>query len=322
MPALFTPVNVPTAGWQLTHRDGLFLIGSCFTDNIGQKFAWYGFRAHCNPFGVVYNPLSVSQSLRRILLNTPVTTDELSFGNELWFHYDFHSSFSGSDKSVVVDKMNHALAEAHTCLSSAKLLIITWGSAWVYRHKPDGRVVANCHKRPDGEFTRELLSPESISDDFIQLCQQLKKFNPDLCILLTISPVRHLRDGATGNQMSKASLFLAMQKCLEQLPDTEYFPAYEIMMDELRDYRFYADDLVHPSALAVDCIWEKFAENRISNETQKLFPAIDKLQRGLHHRPFNADTDTYRKFTDDLKNQVELLEQQVPGLKLGDTNPD
>lgn len=320
MPALFTPVSISKSGQLMTHRDRLFLIGSCFTDNIGQKLTWYGFRSHCNPFGLVYNPLSVSQSLLRIIQNQPITADELSFGNELWFHYGFHSFFSGADNSTVVDKMNHALAEAHTQLKSAKWLLITWGSAWAYRLKSNGRVVTNCHKQPDSEFIREWQSPEAISDDFSQLCQQLKNFNSDLHILLTISPVRHLRDGATGNQVSKASLFLAMQKCIEQWPGTAYFPAFEIMMDELRDYRYYADDLVHPSALAVDFIWEKFAESRIATDTQTLFPAIDKIQRGLRHRPFNADTNAYRKFISELKNQAKILEQQVPGLKLGNTN--
>lgn len=316
MPNLSTPVAISQTPHLLTHRDGVILTGSCFSDNIGEKLRWYGFDVVSNPFGVVYNPLSVNHLLRRAMANQPVDAGELKGANELWYHHHFHSSFSGTNQEQVLQAMNEAIGHTHLKLKSASQLIITWGTAWVYRLRENGQIVANCHKLPEREFAREFLSPAAIADDCRQLQQQLADFNPSLQIVLTISPVRHLRDGATGNQVSKASLFLAMQKCIEQQPDTAYFPAYEIMMDELRDYRFYADDMVHPSALAVEFIWEKFAESRIATDTRKLFPAIDKIQRGLRHRPFNADTAIYKKFYADLKQQALLLEQQVPGLKL------
>lgn len=310
-----TRVEMPRKRFEIDHSQAIVTMGSCFSEHIGRRLADGGFRCDTNPFGVLYNPLSISAAIRRILSGKVYDegSPELIAHEGRWHSLMHHSTFSASTKAGCLSLVNERLLSASASLHGASVLLVTFGSAYVYRYKPTGEVVGNCHKLPERMFVRERLLPETIVEDYTRLLAELEACRPDLHIIFTVSPIRHLRDGLHGNQLGKAALLLAIDRLVEAHPDKcHYFPAYEIMMDELRDYRFYADDMLHPTPLAIGHIWGYFAEHFFSLSAKKLLQAWEKIRRGLEHRPFDPDSEQYKQFLSQLALRIEQLKEKNP----------
>lgn len=316
---LITEVDLPQYPFKLDHRMPTLLMGSCFTENIGKKLERYRFPVCINPFGVTYNPLSVKKGLEVLMDKPAYEAADLDFQNELWFSFDHYTGFSSPDQVEALDKINHSLESAKDFLRTAGVLILTWGTSWVYTYKKTGEVVCNCHKIPAREFTRTRLSADEITAAYETLVPRLLELNSQLKILYTISPVRHWKDGAHGNQLSKASLLLAGEALQKRFPDTFfYFPSYEIVMDELRDYRFYAEDMLHTSEGATTYIWEKLKKVLLSESSMELINDLEPLLRMVEHRPVHTGTSAQRKLEEQVREKLELLKTKYSGLDLED----
>lgn len=308
-----TEINPTKFSFKINHDTPTLLVGSCFTQNIGEKLLFSKIPTLVNPFGVVYNPFSVATCIETILNNSKLNDCDIQFGNDLWFSYSHHSSFAAVDKAQCLDRINTSIEQAHTFIQKTKVLIVTFGTARIYRLKSNGKVVANCHKTPASEFSNELINIESIIEVWNKLIQDLLSKNADLKIVFTVSPVRHWKDGAIGNQLSKSILNVAVHELVEQFPEsTAYFPSYEIMMDDLRDYRFYADDMLHPSTSAINYIWEKFQQAAFDTSTLKLIADIEKIRKAASHRPFNPNTESHKVFVQNTLEQIKQINQNYP----------
>lgn len=272
----------------VTHDKPVMLLGSCFTDNIGACLLRGGFRACVNPCGTLYNPASIASSLLDILYERPYTRDDLFQHEGLWHSWNHHSRFSGPDPDAVVEHINQAQAEASSILSQASTLFVTFGTSWIFRLTEEGRVVANCHKKPAALFQREMLNVQKVYGLWKKMLRELQARYPELKTVFTVSPIRHLADGAHGNQVSKSTLLLAIDQLTEEFKDTSlYFPAYEIMMDDLRDYRFYAADMLHPSPVAVAYIYDIFCQSFMSPDTVIKALSSERQARREAHRPLH-----------------------------------
>lgn len=308
--------------FRISHESTILLNGSCFTDNIGQKLRELSFKAEINPFGVIYNPLSLLNSLGILLDGGKFTGKDLNFHNDLWFSWDHHSSFSNPNKKDCLSKINEQIHVSSSFLKKADFLFLTFGTAWVYRLKINGEIVNNCHKFPESEFDRIFLGPNDIENSWKSFIPEILKINKNLKIIFTVSPVRHWKDGAHGNQLSKSALLLAIDKLCSIFPDnTEYFPAYELLLDDLRDYRFYADDLFHPNTQAVNYIWSVFGDVYFDKQTQEINKELGKLNQAKNHRVFNEGTDAFRKFKEKLLKQTQQLNKKYPFLEINGIKP-
>lgn len=317
MSAFRTKIELKPSGFRISHKDKILLNGSCFSDNIGQKLETLLFDVKINPFGVVYNPLSILNGLGILLDGDSFTGEDLEYHNELWFSWDHHSSFSHPDKNQCLKKINEEIKTTSRHFKKTNFLIITFGTAWVYRLKKNGEVVSNCHKLPEKEFERILLSPEDIVNSWKAFIPELLKKNKNLKIIFTVSPVRHWKDGAHGNQLSKSILLLAIDELCRVFPEkAEYFPAFEILLDDLRDYRFYADDLLHPNTQAVNYIWGIFEKVYFDKETSGINREVEKLVQAGNHRVFNKHTESHRKFMEQNKEMAKQLSIKYPFLNL------
>lgn len=291
------------------------LIGSCFAGNIGTVLLANKFNVDVNPFGVQYNPLSIATVLSRIVDGTPFdkASPELFEHGGKWHSILHHSDFSHSDKEGLINGINGRLLKAHSTIGKCDVIIITLGTAYAYTRNSDNIVAGNCHKLPGNCFTRSLLGIEEITYRLKSVMQQIIDINRNVKFIFTVSPIRHLRDGAHDNQKSKATLLLAIDRITEALPEnTAYFPSYEIMMDELRDYRFYADDMLHPSAKAIEYIWEAFDKCYFSEATRRVNTRTAEIARGLAHRPFDPAAPAYGQFIAQLLQKIEAIEKEHP----------
>lgn len=314
---LITPVELPSGLPAITHAQQLLLLGSCFAQNMGAQLSDHAFRADVNPFGVLYNPLSIAAALRQIEEGRIYTEADLFFYRGGFHSSMHHSSFSAPVAADVLEQINGRLQKTHQRLENTDWLLLTWGSAYLYRQRADGSVVGNCHKRPEQEFTRSLLTVDEIVTEYCSLLPLLQQHTPHLKLLLTISPIRHMRDGLHANQLSKATLLLAVNRLQHLFPDVVcYFPAYEIVLDELRDYRFYSDDMLHPSPLAVHYLWERFGSTFFTPETRTIIEAHEAIRKGLIHKPFNPDSEMYEGFLVQLAQKIEQLNHAYPYLDL------
>lgn len=294
---LYTQISLPKAGFSFSYEDHILMMGSCFANNIGRKLEENKFNTDINPFGTLYNPLSIAQGLQRLLYPTPFGEKDIFQYEGIYHSFSHHSAFSATSKDDCLDQINKRLTQSAVFLQSATRLIITLGTAFVYRLKTNNEVVSNCHKLPESMFKREKLSIETITDKWDSLQESIWKINPNLNILFTISPIRHWKDGAHENQLSKATLLLAVDKLQKKFPkQIAYFPAYEILMDELRDYRFYADDMLHPSPLAIDYIWQRFTETFLTKETTRLLKEWNEILKAINHKPFQPESEAYKRF--------------------------
>jgi len=284
---LRTEISVPASDFKITHDCKIAMMGSCFAENTASKFLNAGFTVDVNPFGIVFNPLSLSKNLNRLMENKPFAADELFKDNDLYHSFSHHSRFSGSDTNEVLAKINSAMEQSLTFLRTADWIIITFGTAFVYRLQSTGEVVSNCHKLPAKLFTYRRLTIEEIVGEWNDLITRLQTLNLSLRLLFTVSPIRHWKNGAHENQLSKAILLLAVEELIRNNSHCFYFPAYEVVLDDLRDYRFYAEDMLHPSSQAIDYIWEKFTEAWFDGETLKKAREFEKINRSLNHIPLN-----------------------------------
>lgn len=304
-----TPVTVATEKGYLRHGMPILMMGSCFADHIGSYLQEAKFDVCLNPYGTLYNPESIASAIERLAEGRPYEEEELRYDGFLWYSYMHHGSFSSPDRSAALQAMNRSYKRAADLLPRCQRLIATWGTAYVYRLKETGMTVANCHKQPEKVFERARIEADEIVARWELLTQRLHEYAPGCRVLLTVSPIRHLRDGAHNNQLSKATLLLAADTLCRRYPETySYFPAYEIVMDELRDYRFYAEDMTHPAAAAVAYIRERFAEAYFTPETARLATACEKIATGLRHRPLKGcDSPAYRDFAASLLRQMDAL---------------
>ncbi|GAD06961.1 GSCFA family [Porphyromonas crevioricanis] len=303
---LSTPVVLPRYPFRIGYRDCIFFLGSCFSRHIGDYLSELAFPTVVNPFGVLYNPLSMAGAIDRLRQPDPFLSSDLFFYEGRWSSYMHHSSFSHPSVELALEAMNTQLSEAARLLPSCSLLALTFGSARVYHLRESGEVVANCHKLPADRFLRRDVPLQELIDKWSGLVQELLSCYPRLNILLTVSPIRHLGDGATANALSKAKLLLLCNELQTIAPDrVHYFPAFEIMMDELRDYRFYADDLKHPSALAVRIIRERFTDALIEESVREAMSQVRALRLLQNHRPLQPSA------TDELQQKIEVKRQQI-----------
>lgn len=291
-------------------------IGSCFTENIGTRIKQLKFNHLSNPFGIIYNPISLSNMLHYLLSDRTFSEADLFFHQEQWHSFAHHGRFSGLEKETTLNKMNQALAEARIHLSKVNRLLITLGTAKVFIFKETGEIVANCHKLPGQAFERQRLHIRDIAEAFEPILRDLKSRNPDLQVVFTVSPVRHIRDGLIENQRSKAALLIAIQHLCEDMDFVHYFPAYELVMDDLRDYRFYEADMIHPNQIAIDYIWQHFAEAFFDQGTKELNVKMEAILQAAQHRPFHAQSQQYQAFLHKQIEKIEILEKAYPYLNL------
>jgi hypothetical protein len=299
----------------LQHRSQVLLTGSCFTEHIGSHMQRLKMNTFLNPHGIIFNPSSIAHSLRTCMRAIPYTANTLFLQNELWHHWDFHSRYSHTQRETALQSMNTSLLQAHDFLKTADWLFITLGSAYQYHYKPDAYPVANCHKVPAHQFDKKLLQADHLLTDWQQLMQELLQFNPKLQVLFTVSPVRHYRDGLIENNLSKAQLLLLCHALCNTWEQAHYFPAYELVIDVLRDHRFYDADLVHPNIQAVDYVWERFVAAAFDVDQQTLLQKIQKIVTATQHRVQHTATDANRKFQLQLQLQIQELQQAYPYLR-------
>lgn len=285
----------------LNYRKPLLFLGSCFSENIGAKVNQLGINGRVNPFGVLYNPVSIRNCVERITEAKPFTADELVFDQGFYHSLQHHGSFAAESEQQLLDLLNSGLQEAHEFLASKPTLCLTLGSSWVYVHKGRNELVANCHKIPGAQFEKRLLSQDEIETalHYIANCGAFEQ------IILTVSPIRHVRDGLVENNRSKARLIEAVHSTVEQYANCHYFPAYEIQVDELRDYRFYKEDMLHPNQQAIDYIWSAFVRSAFDTESQRFIAEAEKLQLAVNHRTLFPDSEQSKRFEVQLQERIK-----------------
>jgi hypothetical protein len=309
--------KIPIEKYQnpIDYNSKIVSFGSCFAENMAEKFEYFKFQNSVNPFGIIFNPVSIEKLVNRIVNQIPFSEADIFFHNDLWHCYEVHSELSNANKEDFLIILNRVLLENFNAFSNATHIIITYGTSWVYRNKTSNEIVANCHKVAQNQFDKEILSVETIKKSIENTINLIQKINPNCNFIFTISPVRHIKDGFVENQRSKGHLITALQSAIYNLQSANYFPSYEIMMDELRDYRFYANDMLHPSQSAIDYIWIKFFENYVSETEFNLMNEVCEIQRALKHRPFNPDSESHLKFLSNLNLKISKIQEVLPSIK-------
>ncbi len=307
-----TILKTPDFPFKIHYHEKIMLTGSCFTESIGEKLRTLKFQAFINPAGIVFNPASVASTLEMLISAKKFTDADLGFNHELYFSFQHHGRFSHPHKETCLRNINTTLEAARQWLAETKYLFITFGTAWVYELKNDGMIVANCHKQPASLFNRRLMTLCDITSMFDVLLKVFSEKYPQLKIIFTISPVRHVKDGFVQNQLSKSTLILAVHQLCESWKQVYYFPSYEIMMDDLRDYRFYAPDMVHPSEVAVDYIWQHFSDAFFDEETKKNCSYAAKIVSAAAHSIFQPQTQAARNFARQISGEIERIEKFFP----------
>lgn len=299
---------------KITFGDSMVLCGSCFAEHMGDKLLRYKYQALSNPFGILFNPVSIASSFERIVLKKFYTGDELVRHDGLYHSMDHHGSFSGTDQQEVLTSMNDALEKFHLHFSQTKFFFISLGSAKVYRDKKTGKIAGNCHKIPQDAFESYRLSSGECEEALEKITHYIKFISPEAYIIWTVSPVRHIKDGMQENQLSKSTMLLAIDQHRKDKTHESYFPAYEIMMDQLRDYRFYARDLTHPSPVAIDIIWEMFVNTYLERHYSDIHQQIEKVHRAMEHRFIRDDKESIITFAKKQLVQIEHMASLYPDL--------
>lgn len=302
-----TPIDINKQPFSLNHTNCLLFFGSCFAETIGNMLKQNKFDITVNPFGILYNPVSVAQSIDLLLKNQPFTQTDIDFHNEQWCSFYHHGRFSDSSKDNCLSKINNELIIGFEKLQRADYLFITFGTSWMYYYAKRGIVVANNHKLPASCFTRTMISVSEIVELYARIIKKLLQINHNLRIVFTISPVRHWKDGAHGNQLSKSTLLLAVDQLEKMFDSVSYFPSYEIVLDELRDYRFFEDDMLHPNKTATNYVFDKFAQMYFEPQTISLNKKIDKIRLAYAHRPFNIASEAHKKFASTTLRQIDEI---------------
>jgi len=300
---------------QIDYNSKVLLLGSCFSENIGEKFEFFKFQKLQSPFGILFHPLAIENLITNAINEKEYTKDDIFFHNEQWHCYDAHSKLSNASEIELLQNLNNQIKNTHQFLKDASHVILTLGTGWAYRFIETDNYVANCHKIPQKQFLKELLSIAQISESLDAIMSLMKSVNPNVAFVFTVSPVRHIKNGFVENMQSKAHLIAAIHDVISDRSLSAvkgYFPSYEIMMDELRDYRFYSEDMLHPNTTAVNYIWERFVEVHISEDTKKTMTAIDDIQKGLAHRSFNPNSQAHQAFLTQLDEKKQLLMSKFP----------
>ncbi|AYN66728.1 GSCFA domain-containing protein [Euzebyella marina] len=299
----------------IDYKSQILLLGSCFSENIGKKIGYYKFSNLINPFGILFHPLAIENLVQRSVEKRPYNQKEIFHHNGLWHSYDAHSDLSDLDPDELLKRLNKSLDVTSDFLKTATHVIITLGTSWVYKERNSENIVANCHKVPQKQFIKELLSIGEIEESLLNTINKVKSANKNMNIIFTISPVRHLKDGFVENQRSKAHLISAVHSMVDR--GHSYFPSYELQMDELRDYRFYKEDMVHPNKLAIDYIWNKFKMVWISEGAYQVMDEIETVQKGLAHKPFQPKSEAHQQFLKNLQTKIKELQDSHPHIKFG-----
>ena len=300
----------------ITHRAPVMMIGSCFSENIAQRMRRTGFSVLNNPHGIIYNPISLRQSLEDVFYNKKFEENDLYFDGDLWHSYAHHGVFSSPSSETTIKRINQSITQAHESLSQISHLIITLGSAWTYYTISDNKPVANCHKQPGKNFFKKTIEVKLEKEKWIKILDEFKNKYPNANILLTISPVKHLKDGAFENNYSKGILHHLVAELLTAKNDIKYFPAFEILQDELRDYRFYASDFAHPNELAIDYIWSRFEEVYFSNESKIIAQEISQLRSLFQHKVVHAETKQTLNFLAQRAQKLSDFKTKWPTIQL------
>lgn len=311
-----TEVWPQPSDFPIEHSQSIVMVGSCFVESMGSRLQDAKFPVNLNPFGILFNPFSIVNALSRIGSKRHYASEDLVQAGEQWASLDHHGSFSGPDAEEVLSNINESIDQAHDALKAARWLFITTGSAWVYHHTERNQTVGNCHKLPNTEFEKRLLSHQDVHLTLRHIPQLFQQLNPDLQIVFTVSPVRHWKDGAIENQRSKALLLAGTHAVVEEFDNCHYFPAYELMMDDLRDYRFYKSDMLHPTDQALDYVWQKFSDCYFSDVTKAVIDDLKPVMQAVKHRPADPESNSFQRF---VKKQLEILnvlESKYPQLDL------
>lgn len=308
-----TIVDIEENKIKIGYKNKILFVGSCFAENIGNRLNASKFNAHVNPFGIMYNPVSVANTILAILENRKFTEEDLVHNN-IWHSFYHHSRFSSAGMQDCLDNINESCLKSSKFIRETDFLVITFGTSWVYEFLETGKVVSNCHKLPAKRFKRYRLSVDYIVSLYKNLIERIKEINPGINIIFTVSPIRHWKDGAHGNQLSKAVLQLAIDQLVSAVENINYFPSYELVMDELRDYRFYNRDMIHISDEAVDYIWKRFVEVFIDKQSQSIMIKIEKIKKALAHRPFSSESQEYFDFLEKQLIKIDQLERSIPNI--------
>lgn len=310
-----TEVKLPKGELSVRHTDRILLLGSCFAENIGQRLIENKFSCDVNPFGVLYNPLSIAQALKEIKTGKVYKEKDIFYHSGQWHSWMHHSSFSSFSQEECLKPINDRLKTASKKLAETNYLFLTLGTAYVYLLKETGQIVGNCHKLSESNFIRRLLTVEETVEHLSKSLQLLWTDCPSLRVLFSVSPIRHTKDGMHGNQLSKSVLLLAVHRLKELFADRVfYFPSYELMMDELRDYRFYAEDMLHPSSLAVEYLWECFSSSYFSGKTCDIIREWKEVSKALNHKPFDEKSTQYKSFLMQIVLKMERIKEKYPYL--------
>ncbi|HNB49384.1 MAG TPA: GSCFA domain-containing protein [Chitinophagales bacterium] len=307
----FTKIKIPKANFSITHQDKILLIGSCFTENIGNYLVQNCFKVNINPFGIIYNPISIFNVIKYIGTSKIYAVEDLLMNNELYLSTDHHGKFSATSSDEILENINSSIYIANKHLQACEYIIITLGTAFVYHHIEQNKTVANCHKLPSAHFQKRILSIAEIKNAFNEIQQYINNKK----IIFTVSPVRHWRDGAMENLRSKSILIESIHQLIDEYPNCSYFPAYEIMLDELRDYRFYNEDMLHPNELAVKYIWEKFSATYFHVETTEIIKFIDKGNALFAHKIKHSNTQEHRKLEENKLIYKADFMQKYPNIE-------
>lgn len=312
-----TPVSVEPNPNPIDYHSKIISIGSCFAENIAQKLNDYKFQTLVNPFGILFHPAAINDIILRSINEDKFTESDSFFFNDIWQSFAVHSMLNNTDRDAFISNLNKIVAQTNVRIREASHVIITYGTAWVYESVATSKIVANCHKVPSKHFNKKILSVQVIEQLIETLILSILKCSPNVQIIFTVSPVRHIKDGLVENQRSKSSLIAAVHAVLERfkMSNLHYFPSYEILMDELRDYRFYGDDLIHPSSKAVDYIWQRFTASYIAEPAYKTIDEVAKIQKALAHRPFHIDSQAHQQFLQSIEKRIEALILKFPHIK-------
>lgn len=308
-----TEIKIQPLEQTIRYSDGLLFLGSCFADEVGSICKGLGFNALMNPFGVLYNPFSIANALHRLHTGIPFAHNEvIRAGGEFYCTFSHNTEFWNPSEEALLSHVNRALEEASAHFRQAKWMVVSLGTAWIYRYRETLEVVANCHKMPSQLFDRFCLSVPAT----VTVLSDVVKMHPDKQFIFTVSPLRHLKDGLHGNQLSKSTLLLAVNEVCDKFENTHYFPAYEILLDELRDYRFYKEDMVHPTEQAVRYIWERFVDFAIDPKEHLAMKAAAELKQMLHHRPLFPESEAYKKLEQQKEHKVAELRERFPEVRI------
>ncbi len=309
--------KIPISKYQnpIDYNSKILSLGSCFASTMAEKLEYFKFQNAVNPFGIIFNPISIEKLIYRAVNKIEFAEGDVFFHNERWYCFEVHSDLSSSSSELLLNNLNKVLHSFRSHILEATHMIITYGTSWVYRNKVSNEIVANCHKVAQNQFAKEILLVETINESIQNTIDIVKKVNPSCNFIFTISPVRHLKDGFVENQRSKAHLITALHSSNFQFPISSYFPSYEILMDELRDYRFYADDMLHPSQAAIDYIWIKYFENYINEKEFAAMQQVCDIQKAMRHKPFNATSESHQKFLKNLNEKINTLASKYPQIQ-------